>query len=79
MKLTYILGFLLFTSLLNAAQSDAKSKAFLNAQEVWYGNNKEKLEAFIHHYGKQSPAYDPHHKPVAAFDWDNTVIKNDSP
>ncbi|OGQ03553.1 MAG: hypothetical protein A3D19_01755 [Deltaproteobacteria bacterium RIFCSPHIGHO2_02_FULL_38_15] len=49
----------------------------LDPSEVWFGDNLEKLNSFIHTHGSLSPSYDPHHKPVAAFDWDNTMIKND--
>lgn len=43
----------------------------------WYGTNREKLERFMLEYGKAGAGYDPGKKPVAIFDWDNTVIKND--
>jgi hypothetical protein len=43
----------------------------------WQGNNRARLQAMIDTYGRGAPAYDPAHKPVAIFDWDNTIIKND--
>src|SRR5262245_3245045 len=43
----------------------------------WYGDNRARLDAMIAEHGAQSKAYDPAHKPVAVFDWDNTIIKND--
>lgn len=44
----------------------------LNISQGWYGDNRARLQQLI----------DAHcdvkrHKPVAVFDWDNTVIKND--
>lgn len=45
--------------------------------EGWAGDNQQKLTALIKQYGKNSPDYDAQHKPVAAFDWDNTMMKND--
>lgn len=44
---------------------------------MWYGDNMKALDTFIDDHGVNSPAYDPAKKPVAIFDWDNTVIKND--
>ena len=43
----------------------------------WFGENRARLDAMIAGHGNTSPGYDPAHKPVAIFDWDNTVIKND--
>ncbi len=43
----------------------------------WYGDNRERLDAMIDAHGSASPGYDPASPPVAVFDWDNTVIKND--
>lgn len=45
--------------------------------EGWVGQNRQQLDRFINQYGKNSATYNPEHKPVAAFDWDNTVMKND--
>lgn len=44
---------------------------------VWYGQNREALDQMIDKVGQNGPSYDPAKKPVAIFDWDNTVIKND--
>jgi phosphoglycolate phosphatase-like HAD superfamily hydrolase len=49
----------------------------LDANLTWYGDNRERLNALIVEHGVRRPGYDPAHKPVAVFDWDNTVIKND--
>jgi hypothetical protein len=49
----------------------------LNPAFPWYGDNRSKLDAMIDALGCASPTYDPAHKPVAVFDWDNTVVKND--
>lgn len=45
--------------------------------EGWVAPNQQKITALIKHYGINNPNYDPKHKPVAAFDWDNTMMKND--
>jgi hypothetical protein len=43
----------------------------------WHGNNRDRLDAMLFEHGAASASYDAARKPVAAFDWDNTVIKND--
>lgn len=42
----------------------------------WYGDNRERLQRVIDEYGTCT---NPHaeDRPVAAFDWDNTLTKND--
>lgn len=49
----------------------------LDPNLMWYGTNRDKLDVLIDDVGKNSAGYNPAQKPVAAFDWDNTVIKND--
>lgn len=44
---------------------------------AWYGENIKTLDGFIDDVGVNSATYDDKNKPVAIFDWDNTVIKND--
>jgi phosphoserine phosphatase len=43
----------------------------------WYGANRETLTAWLDSRGCESEGYDPTRRPVALFDWDNTVLKND--
>jgi phosphoserine phosphatase len=43
----------------------------------WYGANRETLTAWLDSAGCASPGFDRHAPPVALFDWDNTVSKND--
>jgi collagen triple helix repeat protein/haloacid dehalogenase-like hydrolase len=43
----------------------------------WYGTNREELDTMIDEVGVNGQTYDPQTPPVAVFDWDNTVIKND--
>jgi hypothetical protein len=45
--------------------------------EGWYGQNAVQLQKLIDEKGRTSPIYDAKKKPIAVFDWDNTVIKND--
>jgi phosphoglycolate phosphatase-like HAD superfamily hydrolase len=49
----------------------------LDTKLTWYGDNRARLDAMIDAKGANDPGYDPQRKPVAVFDWDNTVIKND--
>ncbi len=44
----------------------------------WHGRNRNQLDAMMQTYGKCTSAYDAAKKPLAAFDWDNTVVKNDA-
>ena len=44
---------------------------------AWHGDNRERLEAMIARNGSASAGYDSEHPPVAIFDWDNTMIRND--
>jgi len=53
----------------------AKDVTMLNPELAWDNDNREKLDRFI-----EENAWTPDHtraQPVAVFDWDNTVIKND--
>jgi phosphoserine phosphatase len=43
----------------------------------WRPENRARLERLIREQGKDSPGYDPERPPVAAFDWDNTMIRKD--
>jgi hypothetical protein len=55
----------------------AESPRQLNPALSWAGNNRERLDEMMRKHGVRSPSYDKGAKPVAVFDWDNTVIKND--
>ncbi|MEV6678244.1 haloacid dehalogenase-like hydrolase [Streptomyces erythrochromogenes] len=43
----------------------------------WYGDNQARLQQLIDRYGRCDPYRPGRAKPVAVFDWDNTVVKND--
>lgn len=43
----------------------------------WMPEARMAINAMINEHGNISPSYDPERPPVAVFDWDNTVIKND--
>ncbi|WP_245692010.1 HAD family hydrolase [Streptomyces katrae] len=43
----------------------------------WYGDNRARLQQLIDQYGRCNPYRPSRDKPVAVFDWDNTVVKND--
>jgi phosphoserine phosphatase len=44
----------------------------------WLPENRQRLERLIREYGKGGPRWDPRHPPVAAFDWDGTMIIGDA-
>ncbi|MCY0959458.1 haloacid dehalogenase-like hydrolase [Streptomyces sp. H27-H5] len=43
----------------------------------WYGDNQARLQRLLDTYGTCHPYRPNRDKPVAVFDWDNTVVKND--
>src|SRR5437879_3531437 len=43
----------------------------------WTDTARSRINALIAEKGRAGAAYDPKNRPVAAFDWDNTVFKND--
>jgi len=43
----------------------------------WLPENRARLDALLRTRGVTSPGYDPAHRPVATFDWDNTMMWND--
>jgi hypothetical protein len=43
----------------------------------WLPENRERLDAMLRAKGSTSTSYDPSNKPVATFDWDNTMMRND--
>jgi phosphoglycolate phosphatase-like HAD superfamily hydrolase len=44
----------------------------------WAGTNRADLTRWIDSRGCASGSFDPAHPPIALFDWDNTIIKNDT-
>jgi phosphoserine phosphatase len=51
--------------------------AALRTDLPWFGNNRADLTSWIDAKGCASAGYDATKKPVALFDWDNTLSKND--
>ncbi|MGW2865409.1 haloacid dehalogenase-like hydrolase [Streptomyces sp. NPDC001205] len=49
----------------------------LTISQGWYGDNKARLQELIDRYGTCGSGAGHGKKPVAVFDWDNTVVKND--
>lgn len=47
------------------------------ARAGWRPENLERLDRLIRTFGKGGPGYDAQRKPVAVFDLDDTVVKND--
>jgi phosphoserine phosphatase len=65
---------------LAACQSCEKPKpacVTLDGNLAWHGTNRDKLDQMMQSRGICSEGYDAAKKPVAVFDWDNTVVKND--
>lgn len=69
---------LLLLPLLLPACSDGEDPApLLDPDLEWHGDNAAELEAMITELGVLGDSHDPARPPIAVFDWDNTVIKND--
>ncbi|MFJ8309374.1 MULTISPECIES: HAD family hydrolase [unclassified Streptomyces] len=49
----------------------------LTISQGWYGDNQARLQELIDTYGTCGAGARHGKKPVAVFDWDNTVVKND--
>ncbi|MEJ8645028.1 hypothetical protein WKI68_34990 [Streptomyces sp. MS1.HAVA.3] len=43
----------------------------------WHGDNQARLQELVDRHGLCNPYRPGRAKPVAVFDWDNTVVKND--
>jgi hypothetical protein len=60
-----------------ATPDEGVQGTLLPSNLAWHGDNHARLEEMISTLGSSSAGYDSSSKPVAIFDWDNTVIKND--
>ncbi|MEU8464976.1 haloacid dehalogenase-like hydrolase [Streptomyces sp. NPDC029003] len=63
-----------------AAQATGRPGAHCTTPKLaagWYGDNQARLQQLIDQYGGCNPYRPNRAKPVAVFDWDNTVVKND--
>src|SRR5262245_61536582 len=49
----------------------------VNSSMPWHGNNPSALDALLEAHGSCSANDGSGKAPLAAFDWDNTVVKND--
>lgn len=64
---------LLLAALVGAGcQTQTSAPRHLDPRFQWYGDNRERIDAWLD--GVEAPGEG---RPVAIFDWDNTVIKND--
>jgi phosphoserine phosphatase len=59
-----------------AGMSAAPRCPQLQRADDWYGDNAEQIQRVIDRRGTCARPH-PAHRPLAVFDWDNTVIKND--
>lgn len=71
-----VAGPMLVPATAGAAEEPARPCPQLRLADNWYGDNAEKIQQVIDDRGRCG---DQRHgdKPLAVFDWDNTVIKND--
>lgn len=58
--------------------TDQASLRKLDPALPWYNDNRARIDDFIARTGKQSASYNAQRPPVAAFDLDNTILKNDA-
>src|SRR5687768_8706501 len=56
---------------------DTCQPKLLDTSLTWSGTNRVDLDKWLASRGCDSAGYDPNNKPVALFDWDNTIGKND--
>ncbi|GGM58773.1 putative conserved lipoprotein LppF [Longimycelium tulufanense] len=85
-KPAFVMGLAVAAALAAAAPANAVTPAPVDATQRancpqlstnldWHGDNRAKLQKMIDERGTCSGKPGP--RPVAAFDWDNTVVKND--
>lgn len=72
-------GFLLAAFLAMPAGSAATKSARLLDERIrgWTDDARARINEMIRERGKTGAGYDSRNRPVAAFDWDNTIFKND--
>ncbi|MCE9575745.1 MAG: haloacid dehalogenase-like hydrolase [Deltaproteobacteria bacterium] len=82
---TVLMLTLAFGGCVDAAEPTGTDEAEVCARDLpvlettgWFAGNRERINAMIEELGRRSPTYDPHHRPVATLDWDNTITKNDT-
>ncbi|HWN33080.1 MAG TPA: hypothetical protein VNP03_10050 [Pseudonocardia sp.] len=61
----------------DAAKSGATQCRTLDPSLTWYGDVRQKLQAAIDAHSSCTGTFAGSPAPVAIFDWDNTVVKND--
>lgn len=60
-----------------AARAEPEKCPALHVGQGWHGDNQARLQRLIDTYGHCGDHRKRRDRPVAVFDWDNTVIKND--
>jgi phosphoserine phosphatase len=58
-------------------EPDACQPVQMRTDLPWHGTNRETLTAWLDSRGCASEGFDAARRPLALFDWDNTVLKND--
>ncbi len=61
----------------NGCEQLGLTPAALRTDLAWFGTNRADLTAWFDSAGCASATFDPAHKPIALWDWDNTISKND--
>lgn len=80
-KATSFHGFTLASAcalgLIGCSHSEPAVPRQLNPTLSWHGDNRGRLDALIQEHRVDGEALATARRPVAVFDWDNTVMKND--
>jgi phosphoserine phosphatase len=61
----------------STASDAADGCTVVEEDAAWYGDNRDRLNAMINDLGDCGRSPDADGAPLALFDWDNTVVKND--
>lgn len=70
-----VIGALSWVPTPSVAEPHRADCAALDPDPAWHGENRQRLDAMIAEHGRCARTPGP--RPVAVFDWDNTVIRND--
>jgi phosphoserine phosphatase len=74
-RLASLAALVIAACLVTAGSAGAQSAACPKLSQEWYGSNAQRIQTVIDARGTCSGL--PGGRPLAVFDWDNTIIKND--
>src|SRR4051812_31822976 len=63
--------------MLNGCQKLGLTPSTMDSALAWHGTNRADISTWLDKAGCASASFDPSHRPIATFDWDNTISKND--